>query len=53
MVFEVGDVAVTQRVLAGRGVRTLRVHEPLGEAVWVLPETTGGAWLDFVQLRRR
>jgi len=53
VVFEVADVAATQRALAGRGVHTVRVHEPRGEAVWVLPQTTGGPLLDFLQLGRR
>ncbi len=51
--FEVADVAATERALAERGVATVRVHEQGGEAVWVLPEVTGGPLLEFVQTRDR
>ena len=51
--FEVADVSATERALAERGVPTVRVREPAGEAVWVMPEVTGGPLLEFVQTTYR
>ena len=47
--FAVADLAATERALAERGVPTVHVREHLGEALWVMPEVTGGPLLEFVQ----
>jgi hypothetical protein len=51
--FQVADLAATERALAERGVPTVHVTEQIGEALWVMPEVTGGPLLEFVQTSYR
>ena len=51
--FEVEDIAATERALSARGVNAILHREGADVMVRVLPETTGGPLLEFVQAGSR